>query len=430
MSSVFVRISAATILLAVVGTSLVPYATGFVATSAVVNAPVVAVRAPFDGSIVTPSGDFATPVIAADQLIEMRNSINQFGQTLELRTTRDALVGEIKGIETQLQTYQDLTVSLTARKQAEISSRLAWFTFRLNEVAAQITLADATLVIATETHSRIARLSDRGLINIEELTDAQNDLAAAMGERATLQAVSERLIAERDVLAAAIGVDLISTNLEQINGRLDQVVMQTADLNARLLERRSLQLGLDNQIRALMAEANQQESFTPAASVDGLIWQASAKTGASVTAGETIMAVLDCSRRFLEVTLPERHFDEITTGTTAKVRLVGSLETFDAAVIAAYGSGARSNSDARAARTRIEATDGFLVIVSLDEVDVTDKDVAESFCDVGRTADVHFEFSNGSLISSVKETLERFFPWQNAEPSTNTEDLALRIGAN
>lgn len=409
MSAVIIRVSAATLLLGVVGTSVVPYATSYVSTSAVINAPIIIVRAPFDGVVTAPSKAIASAVVAGGTLMDLHNSHSQQTEVLSLVTSRDALSGEIAGLVTQIQNLEDMWASLNTRRMAEIDARLLWFVPRLQEADAEVQRAQARLAQAQTKSDRVAQLAAGGLAILDTIDAAEVEMLSATADLTQQNAVLARLVVERDMLAGSNGVDLSSTVLEQINARLDDISIRIADLNARSLERQTMHAGLNAQINALSSAMNSQENFTPMATASGVIWDASVGAGASVTAGDTILKVLDCSRRFLEVTLPERHFEGILPGAIANVTLSGSSDTFPAIVVATYGSGVRENTEYLATHSQTETIEGFRVIVELDGVDVSNASVARSFCDVGRTAEVRFNLPDTSVMSRAKSVMARFF---------------------
>ena len=408
MSFTFLRIFSAVALLAIVGLSLVPYATSYVSSSAVVNAPLVVISAPFSGVIEASTRDVSEPVSEGETLFILKNSQSQRAELQSRQTSLGSLSGEIAGIEQQLRDLLIMSDQLNERRQVQVEARMDWFLPRVAEANANIKRSNANLEKSQRNAARIALLLARGSATEIDLINAETELAVAEADLSQQHALRDRLQFERDMLGSDIGIDLSSSGIEQIDYRLEDLKVRVAELNARLAERQAQHIGLSNQISALEHEASRQENFGPTASTFGVIWEASAKSGAPVASGQQIAKVLDCSRRFLEVELPERHFENVPAGTPATVMLKGSEETFSANVIAAYGSGARPNREAQAASPRIEAHGGLRVIVGIGPADVHDSAVARSFCDIGRTAEVHFDLPEDSLGSRLARFFESF----------------------
>jgi hypothetical protein len=302
-------------------------------------------------------------------------------------------------MEKQTRDLTKLRTTLIARRDALVAARVAWFIPRLAEATANISRANINFLDAQRNAQRIEKLVLSGVVTQSNALDSEVELSKAAAELAIQQAAFDQLVVERDTLDGEMGVDLTSTAFEQIEYRLDEITIRLADIEARLLERYAQRAGTMTQINSMAIEAQRQESFSPHVTTAGIIWEASPAEGTTVVTGERVATVLDCARRFLEVELPERNFENVPTGTMATVQLKGSSLTFSARVLAAYGSGARPNNDMQAARERIETRNGFRVIVGLGGVNVDDITAAGSFCDVGRTAEVRFELADDNLVS-------------------------------
>ena len=423
MSATVLRVLVALILLTVVGFSVVPYATSYVSTSAVVNAPLINISSPFDGVILTQTRAVSMPVKNGDTLFVLENSRSQRGNLQNVQTSLGSLSGEIVGMEKQTRDLTKLRETLIARRDALVAARVAWFVPRLAEATANITRANINFQEAERNAERIVKLVERGAVTQSNALDASVDLSKAVAELAQQQAAFDQLVVERDTLDGEMGVDLTSSAFEQIEYRLDEITIRLADLEARLLERYAQRAGIKTQISSMVIEAQRQESFSPHVTTSGIIWEASAAEGTTVVTGERVATVLDCSLRFLEVELPERNFENVPTGTLATVQLKGSSVKFSAEVLAAYGSGARPNTDMQAARERIETRNGFRVIVGLGSVNVDDTTAAGSFCDVGRTAEVRFDLAEDNLISRGLRFFEKVTGQnQTSLVLTNEED--------
>ena len=428
MSNTLIRVGLAAFLLGAVGFAAVPYATSYVSQSAIVNAPLVSVTAPYNGSIEQASKAVTQPVAVGDTLFVIKNSTSQRSELRSLQVALNSLSGDISGIEKQKRDLLTLSETLVKRRDARVLSRQQWFVPRLAEADANIIRAKSNLAREQERADRVQAQSDRGIVPDREVNTATADLAAARADLLEMTAIFNRLKVEEGTLNAEMGVDLNSNALEQIEYRLDEISVRLADLDARLLGLQAHRAALKTQISSTSIDAMRQETFQPKAASAGIVWNTSPKAGASVYAGEQIAQVLDCSRRFLEVELPERHFEKVTTGTQAWVQFKGSKEKFSGNVIVAYGSGAKPNRAMEAASARLEASDGLRVLVGLPQVDISDDAVRRSFCDVGRSAEVNFELADESWISRVVSLFKSDDPASVAEDAVQPDPAKAMIG--
>ena len=373
MKFTILRVSLAAVLLAVAATSMQPHLTSYVSQSAVVNAPLVGVSAPFNGTL-----SKASPPIRK-----------------------------------QMGDLEKLSGRLVERREAKIEARRIWFVPRLDEASWDIQRAEAVLSQAEQDHARIQALSDKGSVKKADLIRARADMEVAMAEVAQRRAVKARLEVEEATLDGELGVDLTSSDFEQIEYRIDEVAIRLADLDARLLALETRRANLKTQKSSYARESARRESFQPVAPLSGLIWNASGVEGSAVSEGEQVVQILKCSRRFLEVILPARHFEKVKAGTEAWVKLKGSKSPQAARVVASYGSGAKPNRAMDAAAPRIEASDGVRVIVVLnEEADLSSFTVQRAFCDVGRAAEVRFQMNE----SFVENVMGRIAGWLTPAP--------------
>lgn len=415
------RVSLASVLLVAAATSLRPHMTSYVSTSALVNARVITVPAPFSGIIETESPRVSSPVHEGDTLFVLRNARTQEAELEGLKAELGGISGEIVGLEKQINDLDALSRELTDRRDAKIAAREKWFSPRLDEARWDVRKAEAHLLRTEGINEQLKALSDNGNTSVIELIDAQANLEMAEADLEKKRAALRRVEIEEGTLDGALGVDMISSDFEQTEYRIDEIAIRRADLDARLLGLQTRRAALKRQTSEAELESIRQATFSPKSAKSGLIWNPSDYEGAHVAEGQKIIEVLDCSFLFLEVILPERHFEKVPVGTKAWVKLKGSSSAFTAEVLAAYGSGARPNRVMGAARSRIEANNGVRVIVGIGEPDISSKKVQRSFCDVGRSAEVRFVTDN-NVFSIAKSYFLKLFGASTQESGADLVD--------
>ncbi|MCA0921990.1 HlyD family efflux transporter periplasmic adaptor subunit [Pseudooceanicola nanhaiensis] len=376
------------------------------------NAPLVSVNAPFDGIVEVPSLGPARAVQTGDAIVELRKDRGQNGAVRALDSELETISGEIVALQMQRERLQMLSHQLKERRDAQIEARVAWYKVRLQEAQADVHSAEGALTRAEAAADRAQRLQERGRMAESDAIEAQADLAEARAALEREKAVVERMRIEQSYLADGDVIDLSTNDIERVDYRIDELALRDADLDSQLLARQSRRAALKREIDALEVETLRNERFRPLAAAEGVIWESSGQQTATVSTGEQVVQLLDCSRRFLEFILPERYFEAITPGTPVSVQLKGSDETFEAEISAVYGGGARPNLKMQAAQPRLDNRDGLRVIVRMPPVDVSDVNVARGFCDVGRSAEVRFqgkyETNVAGLVQRVRDVTGLF----------------------
>ncbi|MFC4730826.1 HlyD family efflux transporter periplasmic adaptor subunit [Salipiger abyssi] len=421
--------SAAAVLVGAVATAVAPHATNYISTSAVVNAPLVPISSPFEGIVETPSPGPARFIRAGELAFELRKMSKESAGLRSLKSELSSLSGEIEGLEMQRERLEQLKQELLERRDQQIAARSAWYETRLLEARAELDRAEGALHRVIASSDRAERLAARDRLSESDLIEAQGELAEAKAVVAGREATLKRLEVERDFLAEGDVIDTSTNDIDAIAYRLDEIAVRDAELATQLMGRSTRREALLHEISGMQIEQTKNEEFRPTSATDGIVWESSPRAGANVTTGEQVLKILDCTRRFLEFELPERHFEKIVPGTEVSVRLKGAEKPFTGKIFAAYGGGSRPNRNMQAAQPRITTPNGLRVIVTIPKPDLEDENVARAFCDVGRSAEVRMNIPSGSVASEwmerAREVARAVFGRDGQETDTALdEDLA------
>lgn len=397
-----VRLTAAAFLLGATTITLAPHVVSYVATSAVVNAPVITVRAPFDGVVSAASGNLSAPVARGGTLVALQADRADRTAVAELTARRTAISGERIALETTRARLTDQQADLEHRKARHRDHALKLLAARKAEAQARLDAENARLDERQADLGRHQRLAQLGALARVALSEAELGKAVSQSARAAARARLESLALAEEALRDTVPVDGVADGLSDILNRLDTLRTRLADLDQRRDTLAAMDTALGEQIAFLDARAAHSEVFAPRASTSGIIWKASPPADMPVLLGDDVVRLLDCERRFVEVAVAERHFEQIRPGDTAHIRLKGAGGWIDGHVAAVHGAGANFDRPALAAMRPGENENRLSVIVRLPAVDPNDPAVARAFCDVGRTADVRFKKAGTGLLSLAR----------------------------
>jgi multidrug resistance efflux pump len=171
----------------------------------------------------------------------------------------------------------------------------------------------------------------------------------------------------------------------------DRLALRRQELETEILQQSSIakQLGAEvSEERRRLDRIGHSDVSLPA---DHVVWSVMASPGSTVTEGQTILDLADCTRRFVVVDLPEREFERIKASAPAEVRLFGSDEWRQGKVRQVMGSAARTDDRLLAAQVPHPAASSITVEVEL----LQDRSEADhsGFCGIGRLAEVRFQRS-------------------------------------
>jgi hypothetical protein len=183
----------------------------------------------------------------------------------------------------------------------------------------------------------------------------------------------------------------------------DRLVLRRQELETEMLQ----QLSRQAQIAAEIVEERNRLDQTGHSDLllhaDHVVWSVSASPGATVTEGQNILDLADCAHRFVVVDLPEREFERIKGGDSAAVRLIGSDDWKQGRVRQVLGSAARTDDRLLAAQIVRPISTSIAVEVELlqDNFDAEHN----SFCNIGRMAEVRFQRAGFGFADRLLNTL-------------------------
>jgi multidrug resistance efflux pump len=278
------------------------------------------------------------------------------------------------------------------------------------EARGEVSAATARLANAEAVRRRSIALAARGLTSE---TQSEADTAArdeAAGDVARLHAKIGKIEVERMAADRGISVQDSASDVPYSQQRLDEIRMRSAALEAEHRRVSAELSALDRQIEAEAEQTARRQTFRPIAPASGVVWKSSGAAGETVVPGDILVQTVDCAARFVEVTLPERHFGDISPGDPARVQLKGGGEMVEVPVGAVLGAGAKFDHPRLAAGVFEPNPDQLRILIPLDGEALAGDPAA--FCNVGRTAEVRFPHasawslrglvaSGGAIVSSL-----------------------------
>jgi multidrug resistance efflux pump len=164
----------------------------------------------------------------------------------------------------------------------------------------------------------------------------------------------------------------------------DRLMLRRQEVEAIASDARARLAVLDRQIGAELRRLQRAAVFDVVLPAGTAVWSQPVPRGSTVAPGATLIELVDCRRRYVEVALPERRMETLLPGERVSVRLVGGRHWQEGTVASALGGAARQEGAMTAAGTgHNERT--LTVDVSLPPPATLDRR-----CEVGRLAEVRF----------------------------------------
>lgn len=392
MRNRILRLSAASLLTGAAVITVAPHITHHISTTAMVNAPLIRISAPYDGRVAVPSAAKATVPPADEALLEVVAEGAEAGEVEELAARLTTVRARERALARQVERLERMQVELRRRMERHLTIAGRWAQAERRRAQAATRASVARQARLTTELARARRLSERGVVTDSELDETRARAEVLAADLARRRAEEAALEAQAEALLKGVPIDAGDGGGLDLRRRLDDLRLRLVDLRGRRAEARGRLAALETQLEAARAALKARRSFRPMASAGRVVWRPSPDPGTPVSREQVLLELLDCRRRFVEVALPERHFERIRPGDPASVQLKGGAERFEARVEAIGGAGTWRRNAALAAAPRAEAGSGELhAVLRLRPADVSRPEVAATYCDVGRSAQVRFD---------------------------------------
>lgn len=404
-----VRISLAVALIGLGIWAFLPHVTYRIGTSAFVNAELMHVTAPIAGRLspdLPRKGDFIDhqrSVALVETLSPDRRHLLDLEQQQSVAAKRADLASR------QLAEVKDLDRDLAERMQSYRDGMIQRLGHEIGEVEAETTGCQAEARQRNDVGSRMQQLAQLGISSQIRSAEALASREATSTRCQMADARLKRLNAE--LTSAQNGVFLRdgTNDVPYSQQQRDRLVLRRQELESEALQNSSRSTQLDGEISEERSRLERLGHYDLSLPRNHVVWSVAASPGATITEGQTVFDLADCTHRFIAVELPEREFERIQAGDQAYVRLIGSEDWKTGQVRQIRGSAARVDDRLLAARVPNPDPDSITVEIALPS-DETAND-RNGFCDVGRLAEVRFQRASSGIVEMVSKKLQWLIAW-------------------
>ncbi len=382
-----VRLAVAVILAATGVWAFTPYLANDIAAQAYVNAPLLRITSPISGTVsasLPESGSY----IAASRKVRLVTARSIDSDPLAvLLDQAAALKAALTVARQQLAELESADRRLQRQAHAFENASVDRLVAGTTAAQADTRACAAEVAEARQQLSRVEALSRKGFASnatverARTVVDAGNARCASLSARADL-AAGEAAAARKGIYLGNGGMDTpyAEQQRDRFMLRRQELTMTSVDAETRLSELAArIAAG-----RQRLARAAAYDVVLPPASV---VWQVAVSPGSTLSPGSPILDMVDCTRRFVSVSLPERRIETIRTGEAVNVRLIGASEWRIGYVVGTMGAAARRDTAMVAAAPPDRDGRALTVEVALP---LPPASAITRRCDVGRLAEVRF----------------------------------------
>lgn len=348
---------------------------------AVVNAPVVTVRATVAGNLTVAPRQLGARVTAGEVLASIEDPVVD-------RVRLDDLLMEAR-LEEAARVQIEALLADTETVRAALLERTEIFRARrLEELRARLAHAETRLAIL-EAGGAPAGAAQQQLLDaveegIERLpAEPRLDALALDHARERVEVLRIALRAAEDDVFLGDGYN-DAPNAEQ---RAVELAGEISSLLTRLAEAEERVAAVSERVDRERRRVNGLTGGEMQAPVTGLLWEVLQASGVNVQRGDPLLRLIDCRGTLVTASVTERVYNSLAVGDAAQFRLGGSSTVYGATVARLAGSGAETiyrNLAVAPSERHLERYDVALIVPELAELGVEG-------CMIGRTGRAFFD---------------------------------------
>jgi multidrug resistance efflux pump len=401
-----IRIALAFTLIALSVWAFMPYFAYRIAPSAFINAELMRVTAPIAGRFAPDTlrkGDF----IAQPAMVTLIQSLSPDRRHLLDLDRQYAVATENAQLaRRQLDEITAIDDDLGKRIEAYRGGMVKRLSHELNEAEAERTGCLAEDRQRRDVGSRMEALVKSGTASRIRSAEALATQEATSTRCQMAEARHGRLQVELSAAQSGVFLRDGANDVPYSQQQRDRLLLRRQELETHLLQESSRSSQFAAEIaeeRSRLARADHYDLSLPA---DHVVWSVAASPGSMVTEGQTVLDLADCDRRFVAVELPERDFEQTKAGDMVAVRLIGSSDWSQGRVRQVRGSAARTDDRLLAAQVPNPNPGNITVEITLSQDGFPAG--SNSFCNIGRLAEVRFHRTRFGLVNGMNTALQWF----------------------
>lgn len=353
---------------------------------AVVNARIVTLRSPIDGTVSSKSSHSTalSVVNEGDVILRVVNARGDRNRLDDLRRQISRLDSERPTLAAKLASSHALQQDLARQASQFREGRILQLEARIAEIQSAIESAISRREEAATAVERASSLIKSGSVSTVELARLIRDQSVAqqteIGTRRRVDAANVELTAAKN--GTYIG-DSYNDRPSSVQ-REEEMRQRVGDLNADLAHADAEIDWLSREIAFEQLHYIARSEADITAPVSGRIWEMMTSTGEDVRAGQALLKLLDCNGAVVTANVTESVYNQLQLGEPAKFEPNDGSPAIKGLVVNLTGaSGAPAN---LAINPDTLNKEPYRVTVSMPHIGATGKD-----CEVGRTGRVVFD---------------------------------------
>jgi multidrug resistance efflux pump len=314
-------------LLALAAWALLPLFLDLHSIQAVVNAPIITLRSPIEGTVTFRCAPTCgTKVDANAPLIEIKNKLADGDRLDALKDEQALLEARVASFRQQLETLGTLRDSLSASARSYRDARLRTLEVECEGARASLENAKAVERQRKAENEQVAQLQRTKSVSNGDVGATQS--AAEAAHHAVVQAEKQVESVEEQIRALREGVYVGPgdgrNDLPYSTQRIHEIEFRLEEVRAALQQDEAKLAQLARHVRAETERQSRRTEFQSSMPADAVVWRPHVTGQTTVAADSPLVDVIDPAEIFIDAVIYESDMSRVKVGDAATVRLAGS----------------------------------------------------------------------------------------------------------
>jgi multidrug resistance efflux pump len=290
---------------------------------AVVSAYVASVRTPIDGMLNGMSVMPGERVAEGSVLGHVENPRVDQQRLQSLRDTEELARNGTTALAEQLDELEAQRRKLLAHARAYGEAVTARLRSRTMEAERLLAAKRAALDESTLELRRARLLHDNGIVSNAELERMTTQFDVAVHEEVAQRASLTALRLEAEAASRGVLIEPGINDAAYSRQRADEVELRLSEVKRALVELESQSRQAESNLANETQRSDLMHHADLVSPIDGIVWKMETLNGEQVTAGESLIEIVECNQQFVLVDLPQDRVPELAFGQLARFRLSG-----------------------------------------------------------------------------------------------------------
>jgi multidrug resistance efflux pump len=297
-------------------------------TQAVVNARIMTLHSPIEGTMVRSPPAVGQAVAAGSPLLRIENPLADDSHLEELKTEAASLGQRVAALKKQHEELEALKGRLASNVQKYRAAAMRRLQSRLEEARAVAVAADAFAQQRRYKREQAERLARGNTVARQEAVTARLADEAARSKAAQAQAGVRHLSDELEALRLGhyLGPADGGNDVPYSQQRIHDLEIRQHDLNAKVAEFTARAAQVQKQLHIETERLGRHKGAVLKAPIDGVVWRRPLTAGSPVTRQTPVLQLLDASDIFVDALVPARYVGDIRPGDKVVIQLIGTRE--------------------------------------------------------------------------------------------------------